>query len=124
MIERELGEAGLVVYPGFDEMEALLVLEPVAPAVSITSYSVRLPAEEGLKDLSSTILHTLREGRAVAVVDTIDVSPDHPPWKFLRRMGYGQPKVVDALGSFALERSPERVGPFTVRWIRPPASRP
>ena len=120
MIERELGEAGLIVYPGFDEMDMLLALEPVAPAVSITGYSVRLPAEEGLKDLSSAILHTLREGRSVAVVDVIDVPPTHPPWKFLRRMGYDQAKVVDTVGTFGLERPPERVGPFTVRWIRPP----
>lgn len=119
-IERELGDAGLVVYPGFDEMEALLALEPVAPAVSLTSYSVRLPAEEGLQNLSATIRDTLRGGRSVAVVDTVDVSPDHPPWKFLRRMGYDQAKVIDTVGAFGLERSPERIGPFTVRWIRPP----
>ncbi|HVG08498.1 MAG TPA: hypothetical protein VNM67_12385 [Thermoanaerobaculia bacterium] len=118
-IEKELGEAGLIVYPGFDEMEALLVLNPVAPAVSMTSYSVRFPPEEGLKDLSSTILDTLREGRSVAVVDVVDVSPSHPPWKFLKRMGYDHAKVVDTLDSFALEGSPESVGPFTVRWIRP-----
>jgi len=28
--------------------------------------------------------------------------------------------VVDTVGTFGLERPPERVGPFTVRWIRPP----
>jgi hypothetical protein len=117
MIERELGEAGLIVYPGFDEMDMLLALEPVAPAVSITDYSVRLPPEEGLQDLASTIRDTLREGRPVAVVDIVGVSPNRPPWKFLKRMGYDQAKVVATLGSFALA-PPERDGPFTVRWIR------
>jgi hypothetical protein len=120
MIERELGEAGLIVFPGFDEMEVLLALKPVAPVVSMTSYSVRFPPEEGLKNLSSTIRETLREGRAIAIVDIVDISPSRPPWKFLKRMGYDHAKVVDTLDSFALERPPERVGPFTMRWIRPP----
>lgn len=117
MIERELGGAGLVVYPGFDELEVLLALEPVAPVVSLTGYSVGFPPEEGLKKLSSTIRGTLREGRPVAVVDVVDVHPGRPPWKFLERMGYDHARVVEALGSFATER-PERAGPFTVRWIR------
>jgi hypothetical protein len=116
-VEKELGEAGLVVFPGFDEMDMLLALAPVAPAVSITDYAARFPPEEGLKNLSSTIHDMLREGRPVAVVDIMDVSPSRPPWKFLQRMGYDHARVVDALDSFALERS-ERVGPFTVRWIR------
>ncbi|HWN41483.1 MAG TPA: hypothetical protein VNW71_04645 [Thermoanaerobaculia bacterium] len=118
IVERELGEAGLVVFPGFDEMDMLLALDPVAPAVSITDYAARFPPEEGLKNLSSTILGTLRQGRSVAVVDVVDVSPSRPPWKFLKRMGYDHAKVVDTLDSFAMERSPERVGPFIVRWIR------
>ncbi len=118
MVERELGEAGLVVFPGFDEMDMLLALEPVAPAVSITDYAARFPPEEGLKNLSSTILGTLRQGRSVAVVDIVDVSPSRPPWKFLKRMGYEHARVVDTLDSLAMERSPESVGPFTVRWIR------
>ena len=116
MIERELGEAGLIVYPGFDEMEVLLALKPVAPVLSMTGYSVRFPPEEGLQDLSATIRDSLREGRSVAIVDIVGVSPSRPPWKFLKRMGYGHARVVDVLGSFALERA-ERVGPFTVRWI-------
>ncbi|HEX5716976.1 MAG TPA: hypothetical protein VF179_12505 [Thermoanaerobaculia bacterium] len=119
-VEKKLGEAGLIVFPGFDEMEVLLVLKPVAPVVSMTNYSVRFPPEEGMKNLSATILDTLRKGRSVAVVDIVDVSPSRPPWKFLKRMGYDHPKVVDTLDSFAMERSPERVGPFTVRWVRPP----
>ena len=117
-LERELGEAGLIVYPGFDELEVLLVLKPVAPVVSVTGYSVSFPPEEGLPKLSATIRDTLREGRPVAVVDVVDVPPGRPPWKFLKRMGYDHARVVDALGSFPLERSPERAGPFTVRWIR------
>lgn len=118
MIERELGDAGLIIYPGFDEMEVLLALKPVAPSVSFTDYSVRMPAEEGLEDLFHTILGELREGGSVAVVDTVDVAPTRPPWKFLARMGYDHAKVVDMLDSFALELVPERPGPFTVRWIR------
>ena len=117
-IERGLGDAGLIVYPGFDELEVLLALEPFAPRVSITGYSVSFPPEEGLERLSSTIRDTLREGRSVAVVDVVDVAPTRPPWKFLKKMGYDQARVVDALGSFAMESSPERAGPFTVRWIR------
>ena len=118
MIERELGEAGLIVHPGFDEMDVLLALKPVAPSISLTDYSVRHPPKEGLEDLFFTILNVLREGRSVAVVDTIDVSPSRPPWKFLKRMGYDHARVVDTLDSFALEHAPERVGPFSVRWIR------
>ena len=117
-IEREFGDAGLILYPGFDEMEVLLALKPVAPAASFTDYSVRMPAEEGLEDLLHTIFGVLSEGRSVAVVDTIDVAPTRSPWKFLARMGYDHAKVVDMLDSFALEPVPERPGPFTVRWIR------
>lgn len=119
IVERELGEAGLIVYPGFDELEVLFALKPVAPAVSMTGYSVSFPPEEGLQKLSATIRDTLREGRPVAVVDVVDIPPGRPPWKFLKRMGYDHAGVVEALGSFAMERSPERFGPFTVRWIRP-----
>lgn len=118
MIERELGQAGLIVHPGFDEMGVLLTLKPVAPAVSLTEYSVSYPPEEGLEHLFFTILGVLREGRSVAVVDVVDVAPTRPPWKFLKRMGYDQAKVVDTVDSFALEITPERLGPFSVRWIR------
>jgi hypothetical protein len=117
-IEKELGEAGLIVYPGFDEMEVLLELKPVAPAVSMTSYSVQLPAEEGLERLSDGIGETLAQGLPVALVDIVDVPPTRSPWKFLRRMGYGHEEVVEAVRRFPLEPA-HRFGPFTVRWIRP-----
>lgn len=119
-IESELGKAGLIVYPGFDEMDTLLALKQVAPAVSLTDYSVRYPAEEGLNNLFFTIFGTLREGRDVAVVDVVDVSPSRSPWKFLKRMGYEQTEVVEIANRFALERTPEQIGPFTIRWIRAP----
>ena len=120
LIEREFGQAGLIVYPGFDEMDTLLALKEVAPAVSITGYSVQAPVEKGLENLFFTISGTLREGRDVAIVDIVDVSPSRSPWKFLKRMGYEQVEVAEVANRFALERTPERMGPFTVRWIRAP----
>ncbi len=114
----KLGEAGLIVYPGFDEMEVLLELKPVAPAVSMTSYSVRLPAEEGLERLTDGIGETLARGLPVALVDIVDVPPTRSPWKFLRRMGYEHAEVVKTVRRFPLAPA-HRVGPFTVRWIRP-----
>jgi hypothetical protein len=120
LLERELESAGLIVYPGFDEIEVLLELEPPrAPAVSITGLAVRYPVEEGMRDLSTAIEQSLSNGRPIALLDLFDTPRDRSPWKFLRRMGYDHDQVLDALRKYPME--PVGLEPFTLRWIRPQA---
>jgi hypothetical protein len=117
LIEKELGGAGLLVYPGYDEMGVLLALDRVVPAVSLTGYAVNSPLEEGMGALAAAIEETLAQGRPVALVDVVDVPPNRNPWKFLRRLGYEHARVVEALKRFPMD-PPQKVGPFTARWIR------
>lgn len=121
LIEKELGGAGLVVYPGFDEMEVLLQLEAGPPTVSMTGTATRLPFEAGMDSLAKEIGETLAKGRPVALVDILDAPPNRSPWKFLRRMGYEHARVVEILRRFPVDPA-RRMGPFSVRWIRPDKS--
>lgn len=118
LVERELGRAGLVVYPGFDEMEVLFQLEPGPIAVSMTGTATRAPFEKGMDDLAGRIRKTLEQGRPVALVDIVDAPPNRSPWKFLRRLGYDHARVVERLRRFPME-APRRIGPLAVRWVRP-----
>lgn len=118
LVERDLGGAGLIVYPGFDEMEVLLELEPGPRTVSMTGLATRAPFEEGMDRLGKEIRETLGAGRPVAIVDIVEAPPNRSPWKFLRRMGYEQARVEEILERFPMDPA-LRTGPFTVRWIRP-----
>lgn len=117
VVERELAGAGLIVYPGFDEMEVLLELEPGRSTVSMTGYAARIPFQEGMDALAEEIEATLAKGRPVALVDIVDAPPNRNPWKFLRRMGYEHARVVEVLKRFPMDPA-RQMGPFSVRWIR------
>jgi hypothetical protein len=113
---RTLEDAGLIVYPGFDEIEVLLQLEPKARAVSFTSLAVEHPAPEGMGVLTADIDKTLEAGRPVALLDLFDTPRERSPWKFLRRLGYEHDEVLEVLGRYPAET--RRLGPFTLRWLR------
>ncbi|HEX3126435.1 MAG TPA: hypothetical protein VH394_03830 [Thermoanaerobaculia bacterium] len=113
---RTLDGAGLIVYPGFDEIEILYQLEPPkARSVSFTSLAVQYPAQEGLLVLTEDIDRTLASGRHVVLLDLFDTPRDRSPWKFLRRLGYEHDEVLEVLGQYPAET--RRLGPFTLRWV-------
>jgi hypothetical protein len=113
-----LGDAGLIVYPGFDEIEVLLSLEPPrARSISFTGLAVRYPAPEGIGVLTTEIDETLAAGRPVVLLDLFETPPNRSPWKFLRRLGYEHDDVLEILQRYPAE--PRRLGPFTLRWVRP-----
>jgi hypothetical protein len=114
---RTLQDAGLIVYPGFDEIEVLLQLEPKARAVSFTGLAVEHPAPEGMRVLTADIDETLASGRPVALLDLFDTPRERSPWKFLRRLGYEHDEILEILGRYPAET--RRLGPFTLRWMRP-----
>jgi hypothetical protein len=112
---RTLGDAGLIVYPGFDEIEVLLQLEPRARSLSFTGLAVQYPAPEGLRVLTADIDRTLASGRSVALLDLFDTPRERSPWKFLRRLGYEHDEVLKILGRYPAET--RRLGPFTLRRV-------
>lgn len=113
---RTLDGAGLIVYPGFDEIEILFQLEPPkARWVSFTGLAVRYPSSEGMRVLNGDIDRTLASGRPVALLDLFDTPKQRSPWKFLRRLGYEHDEVLEILGRYPAET--RRLGPFTLRWL-------
>ena len=115
---RTLDGAGLIVYPGFDEIEVLLQLEPPkARSISFTGLAVRYPAPEGMRVLAADIDRTLAAGRPVALLDLFDTPPQSSPWKFLHRLGYEHDDVLEMLDRYPAEA--RRLGLFTLRWVRP-----
>jgi hypothetical protein len=115
---RTLDGAGLIVYPGFDEIEVLLQLEPKARSASFTSLAVQYPAAEGMRVLTEDIDETLASGRPVALLDLFDTPRNRSPWKFLRRLGYEHDEVLEVLGRYPGET--RRLGPFTLRALTRP----
>ncbi|MES1241274.1 MAG: hypothetical protein ABUT39_06605 [Acidobacteriota bacterium] len=115
---RTLGDAGLIVYPGFDEIEILLQLEPTTRSISFTSLAVQYPAPQGLGVLTADIEKTLASGRSVALLDLFDTPRQRSPWKFLHRLGYEHDEVLRVLGRYPAETG--RLGPFTLRRIQVP----
>jgi hypothetical protein len=117
LLETGLEDAGLIVYPGFDEIEVLFQLEPPkARWISFTGLAVEYPAPEGLRVLTGEIDKTLASGRPVALLDLFDTPRLRSPWKFLRRLGYEHDDVLAVLGRYPAET--RRLGPFTLRWVR------
>ncbi len=115
---RTLDDAGLIVYPGFDEIEILFQLEPPkARWTSFTGLAVRYPASEGMRVLTGDIDETLASGRSVALLDLFDTPRERSPWKFLRRLGYEHDAVLGVLGRYPAET--RRLGPFTLRYLAP-----
>jgi hypothetical protein len=115
---RTLDDAGLIVYPGFDEIEVLLQLEPPkSHSLSFTSLAVEHPAPEGMGVLTADIDETLAAGRPVALLDLFDTPRLRSPWKFLHRLGYEHDDVLGVLGRYPAQT--RRLGPFTLRWVRP-----
>jgi hypothetical protein len=118
LLETGLEDAGLIVYPGFDEIEVLFQLEPPkARSISFTGLSVQYPEPEGMRVLTADIDKTLADGRPVALLDLFDTPRLRSPWKFLRRLGYEHDDVLETLGRYPGET--RRLGPFTLRWVRP-----
>lgn len=111
---RTLDGAGLIVYPGFDEIEILLQLEP-RRSVSFTGLAVQYPAPEGMRVLTAEIDETLKSGRPVALLDLFDTPRERSPWKFLHRLGYEHDEVLEVLGRYPAET--RRLGPFTLRRV-------
>jgi hypothetical protein len=113
---RTLDDAGLIVYPGFDEIEILFQVEPPrARWVSFTGLAVQYPSSEGMRVLTGDIDKTLASGRPVALLDLFDTPPQRSPWKFLRRLGYEHDEVLRILDRYPAET--RRLGPFTLHWV-------
>ncbi len=123
LLRRELGSACLVVYPGYEDLQSLLTLSALEERgvrrLALTSLSVDLPVDDGMKALSTEIEACLTAGRPVALVDLYDTPPDKNPWKFLRRLGYERSRVQATVGRFPVESTTRELGPFTLRWVTP-----
>jgi hypothetical protein len=120
ILRTELGDACLVVYPGYEDLESLLTLAELEKKgirrLSVTSLATSHPPGEGLAELSAAVASC--GNRPVALVDLYDTPPDQNPWQFLRRLGYERAKVQEALSRFPVESASRPLGPFTLRWLR------
>ena len=120
-----IGDAGLVVYPGEDEIEQILFFvkaPPRAARLSITSLAEHQPARVGLEALRTRVEHTLAAGGRVATIGIFDVPPRSNPWKFLGTLGYDLGEVRAVLERFPLDSVATHAGPFPVRVVHPAAA--
>ena len=119
LLEQEVEGACLVVYPGFDEPELLLRMSrrTAVQQLALTQLSVQVPADEGMKALRTRIETCHRAGGRVVLLDLFDLPPQRNPWKFLQRLGYDHAAIAQALEGLPMDRTSQRVGPFTVRTI-------
>lgn len=118
LLEREVRDACLVVYPGFDEPELLLRMSALAAPIdqmAITRLAVEYPYEEGMRDLVGRIDHCATVGGRVVLIDIFDTPPDRNPWKFLRRLGYDHAAVERDLVRLPVDWTSRSSGPFTLR---------
>ncbi|MEX2284963.1 MAG: hypothetical protein WEE89_20920 [Gemmatimonadota bacterium] len=121
MLERALDGAGLVVYPGMDELHQLFFfMKDDAPdrRLAITSLAAQRPAA-GLLQLEDRVRSTLSKGQRVDVIEVFDVPRNRNPWKFLRDLGYTQDNVSAIIHRFPVATTSSKVGPFSVRSIPP-----
>jgi hypothetical protein len=125
LLRAGLHDAGLIIYPGYEDLAVLLTLtqtEPPVPRLAVTTIAVEHPLAEGQQALSTAIAACLSQGRPVALVDLYDTPADKNPWKFLRRLGYERPSILATIERFPVETRSRLLGPFTLRWIRPQES--
>ncbi|HXU47175.1 MAG TPA: hypothetical protein VN783_16735 [Thermoanaerobaculia bacterium] len=123
LLENTAKGACAVVYPGFDELEALIGLTWPPPAwreISITHLAITEPPERGLPKLRETVERCLRTGGRVVFLDLYGRPPFEPPWKFLRALGYEPEGVRRALAGLPFDGLARSVGPWTVRVARGP----
>ena len=114
--------AGLVVYPGWDEVDQLLVLRgaPLRDGrLPLTLLAARCPPSDGLVLLEDRVQATLAAGTRVEFIDLYDVPTRRQPWRYLATLGYDYRSVRRHLDGFAAELPTRRVGPFTVRTLGP-----
>jgi hypothetical protein len=114
----------LVIYPGYDELQALLRLDPpAARVVSLTGIATVLPPASGLERLRQDAQAVVARGGKVLVLDIYDRPPLAPPWKFLRSLDYDPPAVRAALADLPYAGPARRSGPWTVRETSSPPAR-
>jgi len=120
MLDSGLAGAGLVVYPGYDEigqLEPFIRTVPPRRFLSIAGLADQHPPQEGLSLLRQRIEETLAAGASVDVVAIYDVPQRRQPWKALRELGYDYGTVLQLLSSFPVESSSRWMGPFSIRVI-------
>lgn len=118
---RETEGACATVVPGYDDSAVLLALagpERAGELISLTDLAVALPLEPGMRSLSMKLQSCLASGRRVEIIDVLDTTPQQPPWRFLRTIGYPRDAVMAMFRSLAVPGSTRHVGPFRLRSIR------
>ncbi len=125
MIELAVDGAGLVIYPGDDEVGALLYFADrslYGEALSLIFLAEREQPEDGLPRLDRKINEVLASGKRVNVVSVFDVERSAQPWPGLRALGYDEERLLAFLRHYPMETTSNRLGPFTVRHILPAAN--
>lgn len=122
MLENSTRDAGLIIIPGWDEVDHLFYfvdIEGSPQRISIAEIAAQAEPEEGFAGLSNLISTTLDVGERVDIVSVFDVSSSQNPWSFLRAAGYSRERVEEEIARFPVEERSRQVGPFTIRSIIP-----
>jgi hypothetical protein len=120
-LESATANAGLVVYPGYDEIGNLLYFTHNTnpdQRLSITQVALKHEVGEGMNIIKTRVQDALAQGHDVVVLSLYDVPPDQSPWKYVRRLGYDRVDIISMLNAFAIDGTSQKSGPFTIRWIR------
>lgn len=117
-LEAGVRGADLVIYPGHDESNTLLMLLSdtlYRQGVSLISLSRSYSPEKGLGILTDSICNTLRDDGVVRAVSVFGAHPREQPWGQLRRRGYRQERVVQALDVFDVRPAVDTGGALGIR---------
>ena len=121
-LTRESNETSLLIFPGDDEVGALLSFVPTPPGhrrLAITTIADRLPARKGVAALRDSVMQVLQHRGTVSVVSIIDAPADQNPWKYLRSLGYEHSTVNRTLSRSGTLCQRHTVGAWPARWIVP-----
>lgn len=122
VLQSIVADAGLVIFPGQDEVGQLLFFVTGwdrERGVSLMSLATKYNPEDGLSILERRVRETLGSGQHVTVVSIYDTPPQASPWKDLRSLGYEHSLIEGFFQKFPVERTTKWVGPFSVRSISP-----
>jgi hypothetical protein len=121
LLKAQVHGAGLIVFPGYDEVDHLFYFAGLGPdrRLAITSLRNEYPVSEGMEVLRDRVADVLQAGHRVDVIGIYDVPEYQQPWKSLANDGYSLNTVRQALSLFPVEPATRRVGPFTIRSLLP-----
>ena len=116
----DVAGAGLVIFPGSDEIMQLMYFVPTAKGekrINLISVAGTAPESIGLSTVARDVDCALSNGQRVVMLD-VAVTGAGDSWRALALLGYPRDRVMATLDRYAFI-DPRRVGPFVAHTLVP-----